>query len=100
VAQRRREMAIRLALGAGAPQVVRVVLWHAVSLALLGVLVGSVTALALTRWLGGLLYEVSPHDPATFGLVALVLLVVAGLAAWIPARRALRIDPMTVMREA
>jgi ABC-type antimicrobial peptide transport system permease subunit len=47
-----------------------------------------------------LLYEVSPRDPLTFGLVALVLLVVAGLAAWIPARRALRIDPMTVMREA
>jgi predicted lysophospholipase L1 biosynthesis ABC-type transport system permease subunit len=100
VAQRRREMAIRLALGAGAQQVVRVVLWQAVSLALLGVSLGVVTALGLTRWLGGLLYEVSPHDPLTFGLVALVLLVVAALAAWIPARRALRIDPMTVMREA
>jgi ABC-type lipoprotein release transport system permease subunit len=93
-------MAIRLALGAGAAQVVRVVLWHAVTLALLGVLLGGVAALGLTRWLSGLLYEVSPRDPLTFAVVAALLPLVAALAAWIPARRALRIDPMTVMREA
>jgi predicted permease len=100
VAQRRREMAIRLALGAGATQVVRVVVWQAVTLALIGVLLGGVAALALTRQLGSLLYEVSPTDPVTFVVVALLLPLVAALAAWIPARRALRIDPMLVMREA
>ncbi|MFN2567400.1 MAG: ADOP family duplicated permease [Gemmatimonadaceae bacterium] len=100
VAQRRREIGIRLALGAGARQVMRAVLGQALGLTALGVIIGTGGALALTRLLGTLLYEVSPTDPITYAGVASLLALVAALAAWMPAWRATRIDPLVVLREA
>jgi putative ABC transport system permease protein len=100
VAQRRREFGIRLALGARASQVTGVVVREAFTLAAVAVVVGTAGALAVTRVISGLLYEVSPRDPATFGAVASLVAVVAVAAAWIPARRATRIDPAVTIRDA
>jgi putative ABC transport system permease protein len=100
VAQRRREIGIRIALGAGTSEVMGAVLRQALALTALGVVIGTGGALALTRLLGALLYEVSPTDPATYVAVAVLLTLVAALAAWMPAWRATRIDPLVVLREA
>lgn len=100
VMQRRREFGIRLALGARASQVTRVVVGEALGLAALAILAGTAAGLALTRLLSPLLYEVSPADPATFVGVATLVAVVASGAAWIPARRATRIDPAITIRES
>jgi predicted permease len=100
VVQRRREFGIRIALGARAGQVTRVVVREALTLAAVAVVVGTAAALALTRLLGGLLFEVSPTDPATFIAVAMLVTAVAAVAAWVPARRATRIDPATTIRDA
>jgi ABC-type antimicrobial peptide transport system permease subunit len=100
VVQRRREFGIRIALGARAGQVTRVVVGEALALAGLAVIIGTVAALGLTRLLSGLLFEVSPTDPATFVVVALLVAAVAAVAAWVPARRATRIDPAATIREA
>ena len=100
VMQRRREFGIRLALGAQASQVTNVVVREALALAAVAVGVGTVAALALTRLIAALLYEVSPTDPATFVGVGMLVAVVAALAAWFPARRATRIDPATTIRES
>jgi ABC-type antimicrobial peptide transport system permease subunit len=100
VMQRRREFGIRIALGARAGQVTRVVVGEALALAGLAVIIGTVAALGLTRLLSGLLFEVSPTDPATFVVVALLVAAVAAVAAWVPARRATRIDPAATIREA
>jgi ABC-type antimicrobial peptide transport system permease subunit len=100
VVQRRREFGIRIALGARASQVTGVVVREALSLAVVAVVIGSAAALMLTRLLSDLLFEVSPRDPATFATVAVVVAVVAALAAWVPARRATRIDPAATIRDA
>ena len=100
VVQRRREFGIRLALGAQASQVTRVVVREALTLAVIGVALGTGVALPLTRLLSGLLYEISPTDPATFVGVGALVAVVAAVAAWFPARRATRIDPATTIRDA
>jgi predicted permease len=100
VVQRRREFGIRIALGARAAQVTSVVVREALVLAAIAVAIGSVAALALTRLLSDLLFEVSPTDPATFVTVAALVAVVAGLASWVPARRATRIDPASTIRDA
>jgi ABC-type antimicrobial peptide transport system permease subunit len=100
VVQRRREFGIRIALGARAAQVTSVVVREALVLAAIAVAIGSVAALALTRLLWDLLFEVSPTDPATFVTVAALVAVVAGLASWVPARRATRIDPASTIRDA
>ena len=100
VVQRRREFGIRLALGARASQVTGVVVREALALAGIAVIVGLAAALGLTRVLSGLLYEVSPRDPVTFATVALIVAAVAVAAAWIPARRATRIDPAMTIRDA
>ena len=100
VAQRRREIGIRIALGARAGEVMGAVLRQALGLTLLGVVIGTVGALALTRLLGALLYEVAPTDPFTYVAVAILLTLVAAFAAWMPAWRATRIDPLVVLREA
>jgi ABC-type antimicrobial peptide transport system permease subunit len=68
-------------------------------LTLIGTLLGLLAAFPLTRWLSSLLFEITPLDPATFFAVSLLLLAVALVACWIPARRALRIDPIQALRE-
>jgi putative ABC transport system permease protein len=99
VAQRGREIGIRMALGAARGDVLRLVVGQAGWLALVGVAIGVMAALAVTRVLAGTLYEVSARDPLTFVLVPLGLAMVALAAAYIPARRATRVDPMTALRE-
>lgn len=98
VAERRTEIGIRMALGAPAARVGRGVVLGALRLALLGVVVGLVGAVAATRLLRSLLYDVSPTDPLTLAGVALLLLALAALASWIPARRAARVPPMEALR--
>jgi predicted permease len=98
VARRRREIGVRLALGARRRQVVGLVLGEALALAAAGVAVGVVAAAALARLLHSLLYGVAPIDPPTFGVAAGVLVAAAAAAAWLPARRAARVDPMAALR--
>ncbi|MGE0554942.1 MAG: ADOP family duplicated permease [Gemmatimonadales bacterium] len=98
VAARRRELAVRMSLGASREAVLRLVLREALVLTGLGLLVGSGVALALTRMLGALLYGVSPLDPLTFLLVAALVTVASVAAALLPARRASRVDPMVAIR--
>jgi predicted permease len=99
VGQRTREIGIRIALGARRSHVLRWVMVEGAQMAVVGVVVGVVAALGLTRLMAGLLYGVSAVDPATFACVAGVLLVVALVACYIPAYRAMRVDPIVVLRE-
>jgi putative ABC transport system permease protein len=98
VAQRRQEIGIRMALGAEARHVLRMVLRHGAAMALAGIAIGSVTALGLARLITSLLFETSAADPPTFSLVPLLLAAVAVLACYFPARRATRVDPITALR--
>ena len=98
VAQRTREIGIRMALGATRRDVLSLVLRQGIKLAGIGVVVGIAAALGLTRGLAKLLYEVRAIDLPTFTGVSLVLLLVALLASWLPARRAARVDPMVALR--
>ena len=98
VAQRTREIGIRMALGAGQRDVLKLVVRHGMLLTLLGVTAGLAGDFALTRWMTTLLFGVSPTDPLTFAVIALLLALVALLACWIPARRATRIDPLVALR--
>ena len=98
VAQRRREIAVRMAVGAQVADVHRLVLSEAGGLALLGAVVGIGAAVALTRRLQALLFETSPLDPLVFVAVSTLLVGVCLLASWLPARRAARIEPLTALR--
>ena len=98
VAQRRREIAIRMAVGAQVIDVRRLVLSEAGAMALLGVVLGVASAVVLTRRLQALLFETAPLDPVVFGAVSALLAAICLLASWVPARRAARIDPMTILR--
>jgi putative ABC transport system permease protein len=98
VAQRRRELGIRMALGATPRDVLLLVVRQGATLAVVGILIGSVGAMAATRWMRSMLFQVDPLDPLTFGTVALGLVTVAVAASWAPARRAARVSPVRAMR--
>lgn len=98
VTQRKRDIAIRMALGAQAGDALNLILWHGLKLALLGVALGLAAAFALTRLMETLLFGVRPTDPLTFTVIAAMLTLVALLACWIPARRAMKVDPMIALR--
>jgi putative ABC transport system permease protein len=98
VARRTHEIGVRLALGARRNDVLRLVLGHGLRLTLVGLAMGTAGAFGLTRLFRSLLYEVGPTDPLTFGVVLLLLGGVALAASYIPARRAMRVDPMVALR--
>ena len=98
VSQRTREIGIRVALGANSRDVLGLVVKLAAKLALIGVVVGIALALGVARLIATFLYAVSPSDPITYASVAAVLIAVALLASFIPARRATKVDPMTALR--
>jgi len=96
--QRTHEIGIRIALGAQHHNVLRLILGHGTKLALLGLGAGAVIALLLTHFMSTLLYGVSATDPLTFGVVCVILLSVAVTACYVPARRAMRVDPIVALR--
>ncbi len=98
VAQQTREVGIRRALGAQRGDILRLVLGKGLGLALGGVALGIGGAFTLTRVMEGLLFHISPTDPATFAAIAILFVVVALAASYIPAHRATRIDPMSALR--
>ena len=97
-AQRTHEIGIRMALGAERRNILQMVLGQGLRLAIAGTAAGLVGALVVSYTMAGLLYGVRPTDPLTFGGVALLLVVVAVFACYLPARRALRVDPMIALR--
>ncbi len=99
VAQRAREIGIRMALGAQRGDVLRLVLAQGGKISAAGILIGSAASLGLTRLMAKLLYSVSAVDPATFAVVAFVLALIAMVASYIPARRTLRVDPLIALAE-
>src|SRR5215203_2447489 len=98
VAQRTRELGLRMALGARPRDILLLVVWHGLKLAALGIVPGLLGALIMTRWLSSLLYGVSASDPLTYAGVALLTACVALLACLVPARRATKVDPMVALR--
>ena len=100
VSERTHEIGIRLALGAGKIDVMRLVMGQGVRLAITGAAVGLIGALIASHLMAGLLYGVRPTDPPTFAGVALLLMGVALFACYVPARRAMRVDPIVALREA
>jgi putative ABC transport system permease protein len=98
VSQSTRELGVRMALGAGVRDVLRLVMSRGLRLTIAGVVIGGAAALLLTRLMANLLYKVSPRDPIAFGAALIVLIAVALVACFLPARRATRIDPVRALR--
>ncbi len=98
VSQRTQEIGIRMALGAQRADVLKLIVRNGLMLTLVGVAIGATGSLALSRILTSQLYQVKATDPAVLGGVALLLMSVAFLASWLPARRAARVDPMIALR--
>jgi ABC-type antimicrobial peptide transport system permease subunit len=98
VAQRSRELSVRIALGATRGHVMSLIVGQGTRLAAIGVVIGLAGAFSLTGVLRQLLYSVSPTDPFTFVVVPLALASIAIFASWVPARRAMRVDPVDAMR--
>ena len=98
VSQRTREIGIRLALGATPRHVLRLMMGQGMRLTLIGVAIGFVGAIAVTRLMRSLLFGVAPTDVMTFGISSVVLIFVALCACFIPARRATRVDPLVALR--
>jgi putative ABC transport system permease protein len=99
VAERTHEIGVRVALGARRPEVIAMILRRGMTFALPGAALGLITALLSGRWLSGVLYDVGATDPATLVGVTLLLLIVALIACWLPARRAAGVAPMVALRE-
>ncbi len=98
VTQRTREIGLRIALGAQPRDVLGVIVGHGMRLVLVGLCIGAAGALVVTRWMSSVLFDVKPTDPLTFVVVAALLGLVAFLAAYVPARRAMRVDPLVALR--
>jgi ABC-type antimicrobial peptide transport system permease subunit len=99
VSQRSRELGLRMALGADASNLMRLVMSNGLSLTAGGVVLGLAVALGTTRLMGNLLYKVSPRDPVAFGSALVVMAVAALVACWLPAWRAMRTDPARALRD-
>jgi predicted permease len=99
ISQSTREFGLRMALGAGASTLLRQVMSHGLALTAVGVLIGAVAALGLTRLLGNLLYKVSPRDPVAFGTALVVMTIASVAACFLPAWRATRTDPARALRD-
>jgi predicted permease len=99
VSQGTRELGLRMALGAGVKDLLGMVMSNGLRLTAAGIVIGAVAALLLTRLMGNLLYKVNPRDPIAFGAALIVLIGVALVACFLPARRATRIDPVQALRE-
>jgi len=99
VNERTREIGVRLALGAAPGQVRASVLGRAARLAVVGAAIGTAAALLLARVMSGLLYSIPPGDPATFAAVVAAVMFVAVVASYLPARRAMRLDPLIALRD-
>lgn len=99
VEQRTQEIGIRMALGARQHDMLKLVVWQGLKLAVAGVAIGLAASYGVTRVLGSMLFGVKASDPLTFGGVALALLSVAALAAYIPARKAAAVEPSQALRQ-
>ncbi len=98
VTQRKHELGVRLALGAGQSRVMRLVVMDGVRVASAGVAIGSVIALVAARWIAPLLFDQAPRDPRVFGVAVAVMIAVATAASLIPAARAARLDPRNALQ--
>jgi ABC-type antimicrobial peptide transport system permease subunit len=99
VSQGTRELGLRMALGAGVKDLLRLVMSRGLRLTVAGIVIGIVAAVMLTRLMADLLYKVSPRDPIVFGTAFIILIVVAFIACFVPAWRATRIDPVQALHE-